>query len=372
MKNMETPLKVELIKNEQYNTIYDGWILSIHLVDHCNLNCMYCSHFAPLKEKWYITIEDFTKQLKLVKQKLPSLSHLILTGGEPFLHPQLAELISISESIFPAIMISIFSNGLIPKAWGMEKLDKFFQQYSNNIYLGITNYENNLDLLPSRSYIHTPQLNRLFFNQTLIDLAGQQNASSRFQSCFKDNQYHFILKDYKIYYCAFDAYNPLLSSNDCLNLLDDINLNDLYNYSQIPKVMCQYCKKDIPILHTQKYSQTINNYIYSLQELYNFDYDLYLNLVLNINHIKKMQNLQLDENFDQQYLKKYLKSNIIEIDCQKINDKDRIISTINQYNNPDNLCIVIGINNNLFDEIFPLFCNDCIFIKERKDINLYV
>ena len=28
-----------------------------------------------------------TEELELIKKKLPSLSHLILTGGEPFLHP---------------------------------------------------------------------------------------------------------------------------------------------------------------------------------------------------------------------------------------------------------------------------------------------
>ena len=49
-------LKVESIQTEQYKTIYDGWILSIHLVDHCNLNCMYCSHFAPIQEKWFISL----------------------------------------------------------------------------------------------------------------------------------------------------------------------------------------------------------------------------------------------------------------------------------------------------------------------------
>ena len=363
-------LKVESIQTEQYKTIYDGWILSIHLVDHCNLNCMYCSHFAPIQEKWFISLNDFTNQLELVKKKLPSLSHLILTGGEPFLHPQLKELIKISEKIFPNIMISIFSNGEIPKEWGIDKLDNFFSDLSPNVYLGITNYyKDNLLILPQRDYMHN-QINHLFFNQTLIDLTGSQNNIQRFNNCTKDNKYHFILKDYKIYYCPFSAYNPLINTNDYLDLFENINLQDLYKFSKTPKTICKYCEEGCPVIHTLHSSQTLDDYIISLKNLYFNNYQLYLSLtfdILKINSCIQTQEFfnKLDKNFDLNLLKKYTKKNLIQIYCNNLTNKNEVIHLINNNINENNLCIIIGLNKNIFDSIFNQYYKDCIFLKEN-------
>ena len=38
----------------KYKSIYEGNILEIHLVDHCNLNCGGCNHFSPIAKPWFI------------------------------------------------------------------------------------------------------------------------------------------------------------------------------------------------------------------------------------------------------------------------------------------------------------------------------
>jgi hypothetical protein len=38
--------------------------LEHHIVDHCNLNCIGCSHFSPLAEKWFEDFETFKLDFK--------------------------------------------------------------------------------------------------------------------------------------------------------------------------------------------------------------------------------------------------------------------------------------------------------------------
>jgi hypothetical protein len=44
----------------EYDSVYDGVELEMHIVDHCNLNCAGCNHFCSLAEPFYISIESFT------------------------------------------------------------------------------------------------------------------------------------------------------------------------------------------------------------------------------------------------------------------------------------------------------------------------
>ena len=34
--------------------------IEIQIVDHCNLKCDNCNHFANLAKEWYMSIEEFT------------------------------------------------------------------------------------------------------------------------------------------------------------------------------------------------------------------------------------------------------------------------------------------------------------------------
>jgi len=42
-----------------YDSVYDGIELEMHIVDHCNLNCAGCNHFCPLAEPFYISLKEF-------------------------------------------------------------------------------------------------------------------------------------------------------------------------------------------------------------------------------------------------------------------------------------------------------------------------
>jgi MoaA/NifB/PqqE/SkfB family radical SAM enzyme len=89
-------------------------ILETHLVDHCNLNCKGCSHFAPLvKGEIFADIEIFKRDMERLKQLFDNIYEIRLMGGEPLLHPGLFSFVDIARKAFPNARIAIFTNGIL-------------------------------------------------------------------------------------------------------------------------------------------------------------------------------------------------------------------------------------------------------------------
>ena len=61
--------------------------LELHVTDHCNLNCKGCSHYAPIADGFYISLEELEEYYNIIKSRgLIFFSTLRLMGGEPLLH----------------------------------------------------------------------------------------------------------------------------------------------------------------------------------------------------------------------------------------------------------------------------------------------
>ena len=83
----------------------------IDIVHGCNLRCAQCSHFSPYRHG-LSTMEDILGWFKQWNQKIyPNVINLL--GGEPLMHPDLAEIIFESSRIFPNSRIEITTNGLL-------------------------------------------------------------------------------------------------------------------------------------------------------------------------------------------------------------------------------------------------------------------
>ena len=83
----------------------------IQLCDRCNLNCAYCSHFAPVAKPYIISMETLAAECQRLKHL--NLHEIALLGGEPLMHPRLAEAIRLVRSILPDTKITIKTNGLL-------------------------------------------------------------------------------------------------------------------------------------------------------------------------------------------------------------------------------------------------------------------
>lgn len=111
----------------------------IHLVDHCNLNCKSCMHFAPCADgTFFISEEMFKRQIERIAELAEGRSvGVYLMGGEPLLHPKFMELCRLGKSIYPNGGLQVVSNGLLL----LEKDDAWFDEFNSlNISFRLTDY----------------------------------------------------------------------------------------------------------------------------------------------------------------------------------------------------------------------------------------
>lgn len=77
---------------------------TIEIIDRCNLNCVHCYRGEPQKTYW--NIQTWSRVLDELKS-LGTL-HLTITGGEPFAHPDIIEMLEIANE--KGFVISIQTN----------------------------------------------------------------------------------------------------------------------------------------------------------------------------------------------------------------------------------------------------------------------
>lgn len=290
-----------------YDSVYDGIELEMHIVDHCNLNCAGCNHFCPLAEPFYISLKEFQNQLEIVKEKLPSLKWLMLLGGEPTLHPQLLELCRIARNLFPNITIEILTNGKdLSKV--AEQIDEFEQL---EITITIAQYNilyNNNDLKTVLSKKRNSfSWGRESFLQTLVDINGSQDPEQNFFHHCHHQLPCFTLQNYKIFECPFAAHIrhfikkfnsniQLIPNIDYLDL-NTITLDKLEQFAYQPKNICKYCKPgEHWTWHLSDYS--FNEYTKNMYELYFSDYKTYEKIkLLELKQINQKVSTSTDPNF---------------------------------------------------------------------------
>lgn len=304
----------------QWDTVFDGFELEIHIVDHCNLNCAGCNHFSPLAEPTFISKEDFTNQLKIVAERLPSIKRLMILGGEPCLHPELKDLLLIARTIFSnlEINIDVLTNGSLLDV--ILKDATLYQE--NHIHFLISRYKNlkyNEEKLKQikKLNIGGDNVTRPIFLQTLVDVSGSQDQEKAFNYNCQVKKPCLTLKDYKIYECPFAAHYHIFSN--CFNLenpiikedyldLNTITLEKLEEFCYKPKNICRYCRQgNTWFWHPSE--KNFSEYTKTLKELYFFDYEQYLKII-NINYFKEENENFLtnrDENFSLAYYEKQKK-----------------------------------------------------------------
>jgi hypothetical protein len=84
--------------------------LEIHLVHSCNLSCESCSHYSNHGHKGVVSLEEADRWMKLWNRRVrPQIFSLL--GGEPTIHPQLTEFVSMARTNWPDSSLRIVTNG---------------------------------------------------------------------------------------------------------------------------------------------------------------------------------------------------------------------------------------------------------------------
>ena len=232
--------------------------IAVHLVDHCNLRCCGCDHFAPLAQKRFEETDVFEKDIKrFAELSGAKLGTLKLMGGEPLLHPQLTDFMQISRHYLPDTRIEVVTNAILlnlqkesfwnackeynivivptkyPLKTNYEKAEKTAESYGVKL-----EYYGNTNSVLKTSY-HIP-----------LDLEGRQDAVNNFLNCFHANNCVF-LKQGKLYTCTvapnINQFNKFfnkdipLSERDGIDIHKAQNIDDILEFLSKPIPFCRYC-----------------------------------------------------------------------------------------------------------------------------------
>jgi hypothetical protein len=65
--------------------------VNLLVVEHCNNTCVHCSTGSPFAKRAYHSADSFMKWLDVLERGQIPFDYISLTGGEPFLHPQVLD-----------------------------------------------------------------------------------------------------------------------------------------------------------------------------------------------------------------------------------------------------------------------------------------
>jgi len=84
-----------------------------HVSGQCNFNCAYCEDYGARRNSQTdapISLDDALHVLRVIRTGADS---LILTGGEPLLHPQIDEIVRAAKNDFRFRQLTLITNGLL-------------------------------------------------------------------------------------------------------------------------------------------------------------------------------------------------------------------------------------------------------------------
>ena len=84
--------------------------LDLHITDVCNLNCQWCIQAMPkIENKVTVSLRELEAASKLLQGL--DLREVRVSGGEPTLHPEFAEISANMRQLFPAMRYGLNTNG---------------------------------------------------------------------------------------------------------------------------------------------------------------------------------------------------------------------------------------------------------------------
>ena len=229
----------------------------VDIVSHCNLNCKCCSQFSCIADEEFIDCKVMERDFKRLGELfLGECERIYLIGGEPLLHPNIENCISIARTYFPKGKISIFTNGLLL----LKQSDTFWKTCKNNdITLIITRYPIRLDYESIISLAKKNDVLLEFFgtsedfkymNNLGLDISGGQDIKKSFSMCGEANNC-IKLKNGRLYTCTrpaaiykfnkFFKKNLIVTERDSIDIYKASSEKEILDFLAKPISFCKYC-----------------------------------------------------------------------------------------------------------------------------------
>lgn len=228
----------------------------IQITGHCNLNCKGCGAFSNVRDEWYISIEEFERDMKRIGELfMGKVEQIHIFGGEPLLHPQINTLLKIARKYITDGKLQIVTNGILLPKMGEE----FWETCRDNrIEINPTKYPISLDweLVEELAKKHNVEYGifdncvRDSFYKVSYNLEGNLDKVDEFFLCFHANGC-IRLKDGKLSTCGLPQNIKYLReiygvdipdfSNDEIDIYKDYTKEEILEFLVKPIDLCAYC-----------------------------------------------------------------------------------------------------------------------------------
>lgn len=255
--------------------------LVVNILDHCNLRCKGCDHFACIADEYFVSPQIIHNDL----DRLAEIFHgdyimkIAIMGGEPLLHPNLLDIIKDVRSHFPHTMIRLTTNGLLL----LKQSQEFWKVCrENSVTIVNTKYPINLDFEKMKEKATIEKVDFRYFEGTgdnvvktsfkkVVDLEGQNNPVKSFAKCHISNYGNFLMEG-KLYGCPFSCqsyriFNHKFNQNlhmtemDYLDIYKVKDMKEIFEFAARPKYYCRYCNGKVNGFKWERSKGTIDEWV---------------------------------------------------------------------------------------------------------------
>ena len=228
----------------------------VHLADHCNLNCISCSHFCSLAKEAYLDVDMFQRDCERIAElSKGQVEQILFLGGEPLLHNRVVDIFKIGRLYFPNAKLAIITNGLLlPK-----QADLFWIECNkNDVHIHVSKYpikinHSEIDRLTNKYNVKIAYLGTkgtLVWRDMKLDTTQGQNINESFNLCYQSNLC-INLYEGKLYTCPTIPYIKYIneffgehfevSENDYIDIYKTESMNEILDFLCKPVPFCKYC-----------------------------------------------------------------------------------------------------------------------------------
>jgi len=219
----------------------------IHITDHCNLNCRGCGHFSNLCEPNFLDLDAFREDMAAMAAKL-RIEQIYLLGGEPLLHPRIAEFIRDARSHFPTTRIYVVTNGSLV----MRQNEEFWRAMAEtrtilmcDAYpIGLPVEDINRKGEETGVAVEWTDARELFFKVPL-DVTGSQDPADSYRRCGGINNCP-MYKDGRLYPCAYTSYIEVFKERFGVDGLVVSEADSISVQNQSSQEIMEFMTKPVP------------------------------------------------------------------------------------------------------------------------------
>lgn len=235
--------------------------LVVNILDHCNLRCKGCDHFACVADPYIVPYQTLYKDIQRMAEIMhgDNIMKIAVMGGEPLLHPELLEILKVVREKFPYAVIRLTTNGILL----LQQKEEFWEVCREyNITIVNTKYPIKIDYEKIKEKARNESVNFQFFEGTgddtvktsskkLITLNGTNDPVKSFAKCYISNYGNFLMEG-KFYGCPFSCqsyriFNKKFSQNlrmterDYLDIYKVQDMQEIFEFAAKPRPYCRYC-----------------------------------------------------------------------------------------------------------------------------------